>query len=273
MITREMPQPTDRITVTPKQVETLFSLWADSVYKDGKTFDDEPIPSDLFYSNTIPLKNCEIDGFFTEECMCKKVFCNVFDEPRHIEIPGIDGVLDLLMKIRVDVDDITVAAIIAGMESSDKAIVYSAAGWQNGQQVNINDPKGHRIVNRYLTHCLQVWYSVQLAMLHPMIKEVYAKAKTEKERLPKSEWKSNNQKTYRYIKHHVIRDEELTDIVYGKGHIHRHALIWYVTGHWRKYKTGNTVFIQGYWKGALRNTKKGKVRNREIVTAAEGITA
>jgi hypothetical protein len=50
-------------------------------------------------------------------------------------------------------------------------------------------------------------------------------------------------------------------------------MIWYVTGHWREYKkTGKRIFIQGYWKGALRDMKSTAFQNlepreRELVTS------
>jgi hypothetical protein len=53
----------------------------------------------------------------------------------------------------------------------------------------------------------------------------------------------------------------------------RRSMIWYVTGHWREYKkTGKRIFIQGYWKGALRDMKSTAFQNlepreRELVTS------
>ena len=47
--------------------------------------------------------------------------------------------------------------------------------------------------------------------------------------------------------------------------INRKCLCWYVIGHWREYKNGNKIFIQGYWKGALRNAKKNYDDGRERI--------
>ena len=45
----------------------------------------------------------------------------------------------------------------------------------------------------------------------------------------------------------------------------RHALLWHVIGHWRTYKSGKKVFVQPYWKGALREVKNmEEAREREI---------
>ena len=87
-----------------------------------------------------------------------------------------------------------------------------------------------------------------------------------KERISKAERKNNDNKVYRYVRHHYIKTDELETAIYGKHSINRKALIWYVTGHWREYrKTGKKIFIQPYWKGALREAKQAKPRNREII--------
>lgn len=114
---------------------------------------------------------------------------------------------------------------------------------------------------------LSTWYGIQIALLHPTVKEVFQKP--QKIPIGKSQKKEYERKgiKIKYIKKHVIKDKELKELIHGKtGNYSRHALIWYVTGHWRTYKNGNKVFIQPYFKGALRETKKlQSEREREIV--------
>ena len=111
---------------------------------------------------------------------------------------------------------------------------------------------------------VSVWYGIQVALLHPQVKNIFSSPRVLKEKVSKEERKYNGHKIYRYVKYHVINKDELETVLHGKGEFHRKALIWYVTGHWRQYKNGNSTFIQGYWKGALRATKKTEVRDREI---------
>jgi hypothetical protein len=40
--------------------------------------------------------------------------------------------------------------------------------------------------------------------------------------------------------------------------------LWHVTGHWRHYKSGKRVFVQGYWKGSERNNDNIKTAPVEI---------
>lgn len=114
---------------------------------------------------------------------------------------------------------------------------------------------------------LSTWYGIQIALLHPKVKEVFQKP----QRIPinKSQKKECERKCIKikYIKKHVIKNKELKELIHGKnGNYSRHALIWYVTGHWRTYRNGNKVFIQPYFKGALRETKKlQSEREREII--------
>ena len=71
----------------------------------------------------------------------------------------------------------------------------------------------------------------------------------------------------RYIRKHVIREEEIDAAIVPKHDRQRNTLVWYVIGHWRHYKNGSLVFIQGHWKGPLRQLKKNldETREREII--------
>ena len=40
---------------------------------------------------------------------------------------------------------------------------------------------------------------------------------------------------------------------------------WYVIGHYRHYKNGKTGWVNGYWKGALRETKKSFDEGRQRI--------
>ena len=77
--------------------------------------------------------------------------------------------------------------------------------------------------------------------------------------------KKGKKKPLRYIKRHILNAEELKKRIHGENNFQRHTLVWYVIGHWRKYADGRKIFIQPYWKGALRELKNGEIREREIV--------
>jgi len=118
---------------------------------------------------------------------------------------------------------------------------------------------------------ISIWYSVNTALLNPVVKDVFV---THSKPMPVSNSKSggtNKRAKIRYIKQHIISMDDVNAAFEKRGFIRR-SMIWYVTGHWREYKkTGKRIFIQGYWKGALRNMKDEafenlEAREREIVT-------
>lgn len=121
---------------------------------------------------------------------------------------------------------------------------------------------------------ISIWYSVNTALLNPVVKDVFV---THSKPTPVSNGKSsgtNKRAKIRYVKQHIISMDDVNEAFEERGFIRR-SMIWYVTGHWREYKkTGKRIFIQGYWKGALRNMKDEafanlEARERDIVTTDE----
>lgn len=114
---------------------------------------------------------------------------------------------------------------------------------------------------------LEVWYAIQILLLHPRSVEV--KRKATKQRLHGKEKiiSSNSSRKVKYIRHYTITKDDVNYILDGDTEhtYNRKCLSWYVIGHWRKYKSGKKIFINGYWKGALRETKRSyDERNRTV---------
>ena len=107
---------------------------------------------------------------------------------------------------------------------------------------------------------LLTWYGIQLSMLHPVVKEIYANGQRLKRRSvdPFIDKKSIKQPT-KYIKRHVIIDENFVETAYkDAGYTYeRKTMLWWVSGHWHTYgKNKEKKFVKGYWKGPLRITGK-----------------
>lgn len=121
---------------------------------------------------------------------------------------------------------------------------------------------------------LKVWYSTQICLLHPVVKKVFSRGKNKTIIQPQKPVKKGKRKKttkIKYVKIHTLKPDDF-DEFFNKPdnttdrNYNRTALIWYVTGHWREYKkTGKRIFIEGYWKGALRDIKKSDIRERELV--------
>lgn len=124
-----------------------------------------------------------------------------------------------------------------------------------------------------IARAITAFYSVNAALLNPVVVDVY---NNKTSRIPDrsiTAKKPSKRGKIRYIKRHFMTVDDVDKAFEKRGFV-RKAMIWYVTGHWREYKSGKKVFIQGYWKGALRNMK-GTVfkdlepRERELVTKEE----
>lgn len=120
---------------------------------------------------------------------------------------------------------------------------------------------------------ITAFYSVNAALLNPVIVDVY---NNKTSRIPDrsvTAKKPSKRGKIRYIKRHFMTVDDVDKAFEKRGFV-RKAMIWYVTGHWREYKSGKKVFIQGYWKGALRNMKDTvfkdlEPRERELITKEE----
>ena len=259
-----MNEITDVIQLNEEQEMILHSLWDEPA-------GDKSVPSDIFFANTIPLCNFAIEN---ERIRAEY---SVYDKPVEWEkLNGFNKPVYIFMEETITSKDkkykgVKLMSLIGGVEGLNFINIVAQEIFINGKSVSYKLSPGEDARNEMYSaskYCTEIWYGIQIAMLHPTVKIIFSNPHKEKERIPKDDRKKYGQKIYRYVKHHTITTDELKDAVYGKGEkgeFHRHALIWYVTGHWREYKNGKTVFIQGYWKGALRETKKAEIRNRELV--------
>ena len=123
--------------------------------------------------------------------------------------------------------------------------------------------------------CMNTWYGIQLALLHPAVKEVFAHPGIESvmEARPRKDGKKR--RFVRYIRKHIITADALTHAakspIQSSGFT-RHTPIWCVIGHWRHYADGRKVFVEPYWKGEMRHFRMDlDGREREIVIEEGGV--
>ena len=114
---------------------------------------------------------------------------------------------------------------------------------------------------------LMFFYVIECALLHPVIVEVF---NDHSKKVPlngssSKKFKNNKRANIRYIKQIRIGSMQPIDEAFKKRGFIRKTMVWYVTGHWREYKSGKRIFIQGYWKGILRDSKTSETRDRSIV--------
>lgn len=114
---------------------------------------------------------------------------------------------------------------------------------------------------------LHAWYASQILLMNPILKE-HIKRIT----VPMPEMicgKSNGKKSpKKYIKSIIINENDLEELQICSSSIGKRKYkepVWYVMGHWRHYKSGKRIFIQGYWKGPEKYRKVlQEPREREL---------
>ena len=278
-----MGAATDIIHINHEQDNMLLDLW-DTYNSSAQNWDQYHwvIPADLIISKTLPLHNFDIvldERGQVDDGAVLYMRYRIVDErlngiPEMIHLPEGNVTFNHIMNVKLSNDTMPgyISARVGFMEELDYLAIYGITVSVNSLTRELTrEEASERKLDLLMGCALQTWYGIEIAMLHPVVKEIFVHPVINKERLSKQERKVNNQKIYKYIKHHYVQTDELNDAIYGtEAHSYnRKALIWYVSGHWRKYKTGKRVFIQPYWKGALRATKRAEPRNREILINKE----
>lgn len=265
--------PSDVVRLTRETDMMLMGLWEDadkSIAQNGGV----TIPSDLFFAETVPLMDCKIS---VDETTSGGVFMEY-----RVVIFG-----DYAERLRVATEDeaVKVGAVIIEygapthsamilplnvVRGIDK-ILFGACGYRGmnaGLREHCTKTMDVGSVRELQLSCLETWYGLQIALLHPVVRDVFRNPRTSRDK-SKDRWPGAGRRNrVRYVREHVVNEEALGKAVYGdgagKGYVRR-ALIWYVIGHWREYSDGRKVFVRPYWKGALRDLKASeRLREREI---------
>lgn len=254
---------TDIVEITEEEDKEIQGLWNENFESDIM------IPSDLLFAETLPIYDLKIS---IDERKIKGEIVNYrvcilqnYSEILKSEKQEIIGYLIIdYFKNKQLIMEIHACYGVNALAINSKRIGYR--GFSEEEALFLKSKLKYGDFQDFVFSFLSTWYGIQIALLHPTVKEVFQKP----QRIPigKSQKKEYERKKIKikYIKRHIIKDKEMKELIHGKaGSYSRHALIWYVTGHWRTYKSGKKVFIQPYFKGALRETKKlQSEREREI---------
>ncbi len=207
--------------------------------------------SDVIWANTIPLKDVELS---TENGMTVRV-C-IFDEALENlnEVP--DGRIAVVGAMQEYGDkSFVIIGVTKGKERTDISLESFDKDGNTQGVVDNHEP---------FYEFMRIWHGIQLALLHPQIKDVIADGKIVKRYTRENTETRKRQRVVRYIKRHIVDDNRLKNAF---KEYHRHCLAWYVIGHWRHYKDGRVVFIKPYWKGEMRALKRNfDCRERRIAT-------
>ena len=211
-------------------------------------------PSDIFFANTIPLKDIEIE----------------VDERNEVFSYGKGMIIRYRMIVFDDLQDLynkekaEIGYLVVYVPNSKSVMCAFSLSVEKGNDYII-PTSAYTVVNVPCTVNIftNTWYAIQIALLHPQIKTLFDKPA----RVPvhnKGNYKCNKRKI-KYIRVHNLRIDDVKNITHEPGTINRKCLVWYVIGHWRQYKSGKRVFIQGYWKGQLRDIKRNLDERERVI--------
>ena len=111
---------------------------------------------------------------------------------------------------------------------------------------------------------MDVWYTAQTLLLNPIIEVKYRTAVIENPLIFKNRGNQKKQPK-KYIKQLTFDNLDEIEICSEKNKKEYKEPIWWVQGHWREYKSGKRIFVQGYWKGPDRYKKElTEPREREF---------
>ena len=255
--------PTDMITINSKEEsKLLLQKW--------NTMDSEnfQIPADIFLNETIPLNDFILRYDLHKNNKKSYIYfrCVVYKDRK-----------------KFNDNRILVGAIIANFNKGKYQILNPISIENDTKHIMNNQSIGYRGINveklknmsnnnfnklmDYFEQTLIDWYSIEYALLNPVVKEQIKNRKIGQKNyseIEEYEYRKNNKVVY--IKRLPITIEDL--IVGEKRKYEHHTDKWGVLGHWRTYKNGKKTWIKPYEKGSKRNQKleNPEIRERIIIT-------
>lgn len=262
--------PTDRICMSDAGFDQLYGLWCG--FGDERSEAYTPpheyyhpsvylpkVPTDILIAETIPLKDFELK-------IMSKTLNGVYASGLTYQFNFVI-LQELGPEIVVTVfDDGEAKFAIHYFPSPENQSKWSSAIVPIEYDIN-------RAVAYEMTHDQRVsfetlrallladWYAIQLALLHPQIKTIFSNPQTTPLR-KREKNRKKKQRVAKYIKAHYIRPEHIVNAL-KNNNIQRKTMAWWVIGHYRHYKNGQTRFIQGYWKGPMREMQRNLDEGRE----------
>lgn len=204
-------------------------------------------PADIYEQDNIPLKDV---------ALIYSINGNTF--PFRIIISEIDRTISKDVVVgTISEEDGTAFPILHSKSKLFVAPIMS----EDGKATSEEEKEFDEILN----DILKVWYRIQVLLLHPRVEVFERKAVLQKLKGKDKITASNNGRKVKYIKHYYITPEDIDLMINGDRHYKRKCLSWYVIGHYREYKNGKKIFIQGYWKGELRALKRNFDERERVI--------
>lgn len=257
-------------------------------YNDWKIFQEmykfeKEVPADLLFSKTLPIKDILI-----------------IEDSQKLRVTIMDDYAEKIdaMKENAEKPLIIGAIEYSTWQNGNSPVQYGMSSWsgifamvllhgydkimlqycgENEKEVLLQnfgrDPyyENSESLEELISYsALSDWYFIQLSLLNPATKVLFSNPTIMRVPVKNKPGTGKQKRKCRYVKTYTIKGCDIKKHFYDSNNkINRKCLCWYVIGHWREYKTGQKIFIQGYWKGALRETKRNYDDGRERIIDAE----
>ena len=282
--------PTDLIQISNSDYKKLKNK-----FKDNKSYYDngDNLSSDIMISGLVSLLNIEIVLTDDKNINRARILINdnyqeLIQIGKEINMNPIVGcvllynMIDVIFPIAIDLEKNTILSTPPFPNNVNDPILnkdldFSFDKNNNGfkELTGFVSTLPHAMY--LLSKIYEIWYTIQISMLHPILKNIYSNPSTSIIHISsnnnKKKKKNNKKKKIVYYKKHIITDDKINKVFdeYKTSHKNqRHEMLWYVAGHWRTYKDGRKIFIKPHWKGPLRDSKnKIGIETRERVIPIE----
>lgn len=286
--------PSDIIELDKESVENLLNIWrGNKSWEKYRIIDPHDIPGDKnstdkdinFYvpddiikTKSVPLEDFSIVLSYTSIKARIKIFENYYkyldtlSEKNPFTTVGI-VLMDYLPKNTISKPVKIVSVIMVYYD--DKRVGCNGIGFSPNLTPQIKEKisSSEFDIIKEKMYIMQIWYSIQVALLHPVIKDVFLSSENRKRRsFDNSLENIINVKNYKvkYIKYNRIENEKFDtsfteSVSEGGKKFTRKTMAWYVIGH-ERIKNGKKEKVKPYWKGPMRELKKiDSPRKREII--------
>lgn len=257
-------------------------------------------PSDLFYAGTIPLKDFiikfkifsdeQLEEFHSEytaeqvallknledEVIVRIVVFENYQEKIQSMVENENIINTVVGMIILDSigkkkkDKIRIGLPFFASERNDQ-ILFQSIAYDGTSRKDIN-PENIFSIQEDMTHFLDIWYGIQLALLNPVTEQIFQRARENPISTKKNKVGKGKHRKVVYTKKYVIRAEDIDKTYEERRKNNMSCPLWYVVGHWREYKNGQRIFIKGYWKGPERGRFMNKTMDSEMIDQITSLT-
>ena len=274
--------PTDHIKLSAEGFRRLYGLWSNN---KGISANQPGIPSDIFVEGTIPLEDCILE-LQSEDGRYHSFRVVIFDKATADKIGSLTHDADSPAGCRIvgavvwspyESTVVEILTLLVIFDDEDYVQYVFPFGFNTDRMKTQSDwqalaeccPRTNNDLNTLIA-IEAAWYSVQIALLNPILKtSIIFDGRT----TPVSPRRGSRKQRYKvkYMKHYVIDARTIDDAIpKPKGKYARKTMLWYVIGHWCN-KNGKKFWVKPYWKGPLRSLKSANTREREIAQTSDPI--